>query len=239
MRPRFITSGTLRPAAARSPARKNFGYPAVVTDVSFPTTLPTGSAAPYSLTKTPKQRGLQNRNASSGANGDGPPGKVFPVPGLGTVCQTRAMLKGEDIVVLLRLIAGPDPSTVRSLEAETGIARSVIQRSLVRLEQAGLLGDARRRVNLGRAEELLVHGVKYMFPPVRRGEARGVATAWAAPPLKERLAASRELPPVWPDPMGEVRGIALQPLHASAPGISRRDRGLTELLALGRRNPAR
>jgi DNA-binding transcriptional MocR family regulator len=141
------------------------------------------------------------------------------------------MLKGEDIVVLLKLAVGPPAWTLRSLEAEIGIPRSVIQRSLVRLEQAGLL-EERRRVNLGRAEELLIHGVKYMFPPIRSGETRGVPTAWAAPPLQERFADSAELPPVWPDPMGAVRGIALEPLHDSVPEASRRDRTLAELLVL-------
>jgi len=142
------------------------------------------------------------------------------------------MLKGEDIVVLLKLAAESPDWTVRSLEAEIGIPRSVIQRSLVRLEKAGLLEEGRRRPNMGRAEELLVHGVKYVFPPVRGGETRGVPTAWAASPLQDRLADSGGLPPVWPDPMGEVRGIALEPLHDSAPEISRRDPALTELLAL-------
>ena len=42
------------------------------------------------------------------------------------------MLKGEDIVVLLKLTADSPGWTVRSLEAEIGIPRSVIQRSLVR-----------------------------------------------------------------------------------------------------------
>ncbi len=142
------------------------------------------------------------------------------------------MLKGEDIVVLLKLLAGSPDWTVRSLEAEIWIPRSVIQRSLVRLEEAGLLEEGRRRVNVGRAEELLVHGVKYVFPPIRGGETRGIPTAWAAPPLQDKLADSGELPPVWPDPMGSVRGIALEPLHDSAPEISRRAPALTELLAL-------
>jgi DNA-binding transcriptional MocR family regulator len=141
------------------------------------------------------------------------------------------MLKGEDIVVLLKLAVGPSVWTLRSLEAEIGIPRSVIQRSLVRLEQAGLV-EERRRVNLARTEELLIHGVKYMFPPVRSGETRGVPTAWAAPPLQERFVDSAELPPVWPDAMGAVRGIALEPLHESVPEASRRDRALGELLAL-------
>jgi MarR family len=142
------------------------------------------------------------------------------------------MLKGEDIVVLLKLTADPPSWTVRSLEAELGIPRSVIQRSLVRLQQAGLLEQGRRRANNGRAEEFLVHGLRYVFPPLKGGETRGVPTAWAAPPLQDKLADSGELPPVWPDPLGRVRGIALEPLHDSAPGISRRDPALAELLVL-------
>jgi hypothetical protein len=142
------------------------------------------------------------------------------------------MLKGEDIVVLLKLTADSPDWTVRSLEAEIGIPRSVIQRSLVRLEQAALLEEGRRRVNKGRAQELLVHGVKYVFPPVSGGETRGVPTAWAAPPLQEKFADSGELPPVWPDPLGTVRGIALEPLHGSVPEISRHDLALTDLLVL-------
>jgi DNA-binding transcriptional MocR family regulator len=142
------------------------------------------------------------------------------------------MLKGEDIVVLLKLTGDPPSWTVRSLEAELGIPRSVIQRSLVRLEQAGLLQPKRRSANNGRAEEFLVHGLRYVFPPVRGGETRGVATAWAAPPLQEKLADSRELPPVWPDARGNVRGVALEPLHGAVPDISRRDPALAELLAL-------
>jgi hypothetical protein len=50
--------------------------------------------------------------------------------------------------------------------------------------------------------------------------------------LQDKLANSGELPPVWPDPMGSVRGIALDPLHDSAPEISRHDPALTELLTL-------
>ncbi len=155
-----------------------------------------------------------------------------PVPGLGTKCYPVPMLKGEDIVVLLKLAGEPADWTVRSLEAELGIPHSVIHRSIVRLADAGLLDPSRRRVNLAQAEEFLEHGMKYVFPPVRGGETRGVPTAWAASPLAGELAPSRDLPPVWPDPMGRVRGIALVPLHDSVSEIARRDPALAERLAL-------
>jgi hypothetical protein len=142
------------------------------------------------------------------------------------------MLKGEDVVVLLRLAGESADWTVRSLEAELGIPRSQIQRSLVRLADAGLLDRKRRRVNASQAEEFLIHGAKYVFPPVLVGETRGIPTAWAAPPLVGELAPPSDLPPVWPDPLGKTRGIALQPLHDSAPEIARRAPELAERLAL-------
>jgi hypothetical protein len=40
------------------------------------------------------------------------------------------------------------------------------------------------------------------------------------------------LPPVWPDPQGLERGIALAPLHPAVPELARRDAELAERLAL-------
>lgn len=81
-------------------------------------------------------------------------------------------------------------------------------------------------------EEFLVHGVKYAFP-VQRGETtRGTPTAYAAPPLNDQIADNGDLPPVWPDPDGEVRGVTLEPLHKAAPKAARKDPALHELLAL-------
>jgi hypothetical protein len=48
-------------------------------------------------------------------------------------------------------------------------------------------------------------------------------TAYAAPPLSDQIAANDDLPPVWPDSEGDVRGVALEPLHKGAPKASRRD----------------
>ena len=81
-------------------------------------------------------------------------------------------------------------------------------------------------------EEFLIHGVKYAFP-VQRGETtRGVPTAYAAPPLSGQIVANGDLPPIWPDPDGEVRGATLEPLHKAAPKAAQKDPVLHELLAL-------
>lgn len=142
------------------------------------------------------------------------------------------MIRGEDVVVLLKLGDVGNDWTVRSLADEIQISRSVVHRSLGRLARSGLFDANRHRVNVGHAEEFLVHAVKYLFPPEFEGETRGVPTAWAAPPLVDQLARSTALPPVWPDAEGTERGIALRPLHAAAPSIARADPAMGERLAL-------
>jgi hypothetical protein len=57
-------------------------------------------------------------------------------------------------------------------------------------------------------------------------------TAYAAPPLRDQFADRGDLPPVWPDPDGELRGTTLEPLHKATPNASRKDPVLYELLAL-------
>lgn len=143
------------------------------------------------------------------------------------------MLKGEDIVLLLKLLESDGDWTVRSLADETTIPRSGVHRALRRLAVAGLFDERRRRVNTTNAEEFLQHAARYLFPPEREGESRGIATAWAAEPLASRISSSAdELPPVWPDARGRTRGVSVRPLHAAVPEAARRDPRLGELLAL-------
>jgi len=142
------------------------------------------------------------------------------------------MLKGQDVVVLLKLARIPSEWTVRSLANELGMPHAGVHRSIARLAGAGLLESERRRVNRSRAEEFLVHAVPYVFPPVFGGQTRGVRTAWAAHPLVEHLAPTDEIPPVWPFARGEDRGIALEPMHEAVPEIALRDTSLAEDLAL-------
>jgi hypothetical protein len=143
------------------------------------------------------------------------------------------MLKGEDIVLLLKLTHMSPDWTVRTLERETTIPKSVVQRSLRRLWQAELFDRRRRTANISQAEEFLIHGVKYVFPGSVNGESRGFATAWGAKPLTDKLAAPpNDVPPVWPSAHGDTRGLALEPLHASAVEASTRDPLLREQLTL-------
>lgn len=141
------------------------------------------------------------------------------------------MLKGQDIVVLIKL-CGLDSWTFASIGNELRLSSSAVHRSLERASDAGLYDARQRRVNAVQLSEFLVHGARYLFPPVMLGEVRGIPTAWAAAPLEGRLAPQSSLPPVWPHPLGRERGIGLEPIHPIVPDVAQDDPELAERLAL-------
>lgn len=141
------------------------------------------------------------------------------------------MLKGQDIVLLLDLVGEPQIGSTQQLADRLGLSVATTHRALHSLTDAGLYDRSRHRVPEAAAEEFLIHGVKYAFPARRGGETRGVPAAWAAPPLVTELA-DDSLPPVWPHPTGDRRGIALEPLHPVVPELALRDEHLWERLAL-------
>jgi hypothetical protein len=141
-------------------------------------------------------------------------------------------LRGQDVVVLLKLFLIADPWTVRSLAEELTFDHAGVARCLDRLEEAGLYHRELRRPPLGETEEFLVHAVKFVFPAHLGRETRGWPTAWAHPPLKDLLASHDRLPPIWPSPDGPTRGLSVRPLHKVVPSAARRDPLLGVMLAL-------
>lgn len=83
------------------------------------------------------------------------------------------MLRGEDIVLLLKLVDAPADWTVRSLESETTIPRSVVQRAIKRLAEARL-DDQRGRAWRSSRAGLVAAGVDPMI--VRFGAGHGLTT---------------------------------------------------------------
>jgi hypothetical protein len=142
------------------------------------------------------------------------------------------MLKGQDVVVLLKLLGSAKPMRVRDLASQLGFDVAGTHRAMRRLDEAGLYSGERRRAFRAPAEEFLVHAAKFSFPPRWGAEARGVPTSWAAEPLKGELAEPAGLPPVWPYAKGTVRGLAMEPLHSMAPKAALADPELWQRLAL-------
>jgi hypothetical protein len=142
------------------------------------------------------------------------------------------MLKGQDVVVLLKLLGSDEPFPVRDLASQLGFDVAGTHRAMRRLDEAGLYSVERRRVYRAAAEEFLIHAAKFSFPPRWGSEVRGVPTSWAAEPLRAELAESAGLPPVWPYAKGTVRGLGLEPLHAMVPEAALADHALRQRLAL-------
>lgn len=142
------------------------------------------------------------------------------------------MLRSQDILILLKIAPWGQQWTFDQIAHELGLSASVVHRGVDRATKAGLYSRPRREVNRSALIEFLIHGARYTFPAKWGGEARGIPTAWAAPPLREKLLSSGENMPVWPSASGEVRGIALEPLHPAVPGAATKYPELGELLAL-------
>lgn len=145
------------------------------------------------------------------------------------------ILKPQDILVLLKLIAIHSKDwTYNSLAIELGMSPSEVHSAIKRALLANLALQKKDKVIpfIRNLEEFIVHGLKFVYVPKRGEMVRGIPTAHAAPPMKSAFISDGEPPPVWPDPKGEVRGIAFSPLYKSVPKAARTDPELYELLVL-------
>ena len=146
------------------------------------------------------------------------------------------MLKPQDIVVVLKLCGyAPNarPSYV-AIATELKMSASEIHSAVQRLKSSRLLhgSEMNEKPNLSALEEFLIHGVKYAFPATRGGLTRGMPTSYATEPLCRLIKAGSEPVPIWADPNGTMRGIALTPLYKTVPEAAKLDSLLYERLAL-------
>ena len=147
----------------------------------------------------------------------------------------QVTLKPQDLMVLFKLLAvGEKSNTYSSLSDALGVSSSEVHASIGRAKSARLLNLQNDRPLVIRAalKEFLLHGAKYAFPATLGSPARGIPTAYAAPPLVTLVSQPNELPPVWPDAEGNQRGVTFYPLYPTAPLAARKDRVLYEFLAL-------
>jgi hypothetical protein len=139
--------------------------------------------------------------------------------------------KSLDVVVLLKLLLESKARPYAGLAKDLHISPSEVHAAVRRCIDAGLVDEATRRPLIKPLEEYLLHGVRYAFPAKPGPVARGLPTACAAPPLAGKMSAD-DLPPVWPDPEGVVKGVAIEPLYRSVPAAAKADAALYQLLAL-------
>jgi len=144
-------------------------------------------------------------------------------------------LKPQDVVVALKLCCYPHVRPPISIVAnDLSLSPSEVHGAIGRLRASRLLHgpSMKDRPNISALEEFLIHGLKYAFPAEHGDVTRGIPTSYAAEPLKSEIAMSNDLPPVWPWPEGNTRGIGLEPLYRKVPQAALRDSELYQLLAL-------
>lgn len=140
-------------------------------------------------------------------------------------------LKPQDLIVALKLVnLGGEKTSYSRLAHELALSPSEAHAAVQRAIQGGLL-DSQRRPNRRVLLDFILYGVRSAFFAERGGVTRGMPTAHAAPPLSEEIMGD-DLPPVWPDPEGTVRGETLEPLYRTVPTAARNDPRLYEMLAL-------
>ena len=145
------------------------------------------------------------------------------------------ILKPQDILVLLKLVAiGRNDWSYNRLAVELGMSPSEVHSALKRALTASLALQKADKITpyIRNLEEFLVHGIRFAFVPERGEMTRGLPTAYAAAPLNSVFLPDGEPSPVWPDPQGEVRGMAFSPLYKSVPKAAQLDPALYELLVL-------
>jgi hypothetical protein len=150
------------------------------------------------------------------------------------------MLKPQDVVLLLKLLANYDHLkwSQAQMARDLCISVSEINGGIKRLISSGLLIiaspvltgmhglnarlqsiqqiDKLYQPVLNACGEFLIYGVKYMFPAKLGEMTSGIATSYAAPVLKGYTRGNDPVP-VWPYAMGPQRGMSLEPLYPSVP----------------------
>jgi hypothetical protein len=144
-------------------------------------------------------------------------------------------LKPQDVIVLLKLLVSSGRVVpFGALAEQLAMSASEVHASVGRAMAARLVNVTNDHLQPTKAalKEFLLHGARYAFPATFGTVTRGIPTGYAAPPLVSLVSQPDELPPVWPDPSGERRGMALYPLYPTVPRAARADPALYECLAL-------
>jgi hypothetical protein len=151
------------------------------------------------------------------------------------LARAQWSLKPQDLAVAFKLaLARGERLPYASLGQQMALSPFEAHAAVARLVQARLLTEVEGRLEvvMPAFKPFVFQGAPYFFPAVRGEITVGWPTAHAVEPLLSKLMPSKELPPVWPHPEGEVRGLSLLPLYPKLPLAARQDDKLYQALAL-------
>jgi DNA-binding Lrp family transcriptional regulator len=141
-------------------------------------------------------------------------------------------MRPQDIVILLKMITlGDKKCSIDEMADRLGISISEISKAMDRNVVAGLVSSDKARINKLALRDFLIHGLKYVFPPLPGSSTRGVATAHSAPPVNQHITESSENY-VWKYYKGTKRGNSIVPLYDKIPKIVENQPELYEFLTI-------
>jgi hypothetical protein len=141
-------------------------------------------------------------------------------------------MRPQDIAILLKIIAKDGKSWQnKDLAAELFLSPAEISLSLSRSDIGGLIDYAgSKTVYRQSLMEFIEHGLRYVFPAGPGTFVNGLYTAHSHPFMQKQF--SSEMNYVWPDPRGEVRGLAIKPLYKEQVKAAQLDPDLYLMLSL-------
>jgi hypothetical protein len=141
-------------------------------------------------------------------------------------------MRPQDIAILLKIIAKAGrPWQNKDLAAELFLSPAEISISLNRSEGGGLMDYAKSKTVYRQSlMEFVEHGLRYVFPANPGTFVNGLYTAHSHPFMKQQFPS--EMDYVWPDPRGEIRGLAIKPLYKDQVKAAELDPTLYLMLAL-------
>lgn len=148
----------------------------------------------------------------------------------------KLRLKPQDVVVALKLAAGPNTHwTQLELARSLHLSASEVNHGLKRLAACHLYNARERRVVRASLQEFLLSGLRYVFPTELGLFGQGMPTSiGASTALSTKLVLGDEDYVVWPADrrLGRVRGRVIAPLYRNVPHAAAEDPVLHEYLAL-------
>lgn len=150
--------------------------------------------------------------------------------------NAQITLDGKDVFVILAFAfsRGGRVWTFLTMADLLGLSPSQVHASVGRLVLSGLLTGKglKGKINREALAEFLIHGARYMLPPVFEGRVRGVSTGASSCLFEGNLNRGKDESEclVWPYANGDSRGTGLVPICPSAPRAALRDEDLYKAL---------
>jgi len=135
-------------------------------------------------------------------------------------------------MILLKKITSEGQNKLKKdLATSLGISPSEVTESLERSRISQLVDNSKEKVNTLALKDLLVYGLKYVFPIQLGNVVRGIPTFVSAPPLSDKIMEGKDKY-VWPCKNGSVRGISIEPLYKTVEQAIAQDNELYQLLVI-------